>query len=63
MITKTINIIGGGLAGCEIAYQLSKNHIKSNLFEMRPITKTDAHKTSFLAELVCSNSLDQTIQL
>ena len=51
-----INIIGGGLAGCEAAYQISKLGIKVDLFEMRPKIKTEAHKTKFLAELVCSNS-------
>ena len=56
MFYKTINIIGGGLAGCEIAFQLSRNSIKTNLFEMRPKKTTDAHKTDLLAELVCSNS-------
>ncbi len=56
MIQKKINIIGGGLAGCEAAFQLSLNGIKSNLFEMRPKITTEAHKTGLLAELVCSNS-------
>ena len=53
---KKINIIGGGLAGCEAAYQISKFGIPVNLYEMRPKVKTEAHKTNFLAELVCSNS-------
>lgn len=52
-----INIIGGGLAGSEAALQLSKRNIKVNLYEMRPKNNTGAHKTDFLAELVCSNSL------
>ncbi len=56
MFSRTINIIGGGLAGCEVAFQLSCNGIKSNLFEMRPNVTTEAHKTDLLAELVCSNS-------
>ncbi len=55
-----VNIIGGGLAGTEAAYQLSKRGIKVNLFEMRPKTKTEVHKTSSLSELVCSNSLKST---
>ena len=54
--TNKINIIGGGLAGCEAAYQISKFGIKVDLYEMRPKIKTEAHKTKFLAELVCSNS-------
>ena len=53
---KKINIIGGGLAGCEAAFQISKYGIPINLYEMRPKVKTEAHKTDFLAELVCSNS-------
>ena len=56
MFSKTINIIGGGLAGCEVAFQLSCHGIKSNLFEMRPNITTEVHKTDLLAELVCSNS-------
>jgi methylenetetrahydrofolate--tRNA-(uracil-5-)-methyltransferase len=52
-----VNIIGGGLAGTEAAYQLSKRGIEVNLYEMRPKVGTDVHKTGFLAELVCSNSL------
>ena len=53
---KKINIIGGGLAGSEAAYQISKFGINVELYEMRPKIKTEVHKTEFLAELVCSNS-------
>ena len=53
---KRINIVGGGLAGCEAAYQISKFGIEVNLYEMRPKVKTEAHNTKLLAELVCSNS-------
>ena len=56
MNKKSINIIGGGLAGCEVAFQLSTKNIKTNLFEMRPKIQTEAHLTPLLAELVCSNS-------
>ena len=56
MTKKKVAIIGGGLAGCEAAWQLSRMGIASNLYEMRPSKKTPAHKTSLLAELVCSNS-------
>ena len=52
-----VNIIGGGLAGCEAAYYLARNGIKVKLYEMRPSKMTPAHKTSKLGELVCSNSL------
>ena len=53
---KKINVIGGGLAGSEAAYQISKFGIDVKLYEMRPKIKTEVHKTEFLAELVCSNS-------
>ena len=55
-MTKKIHIIGGGLAGCELAYQLSLNNIFSFLYEMRPNVKTNVHQTNRLSELVCSNS-------
>lgn len=50
-------VVGGGLAGCESALQLSARGVKVRLIEMRPVTPTPAHSTSHLAELVCSNSL------
>ena len=50
-------IIGGGLAGCEAAWQAAQRGIHVLLFEMRPQKMTEAHKTPLLAELVCSNSL------
>ena len=53
---EKINVIGGGLAGVEAAWQLAKYGKKVRLFEMRPLIKTFAHKTEKLAELVCSNS-------
>ncbi len=53
---EKINVVGGGLAGAEAAWQLSKYGKKVRLFEMRPLFKTFAHKTGKLAELVCSNS-------
>jgi len=49
-------IIGGGLAGCEAAWQAAQRGIHVLLFEMRPVKMTEAHKTPLLAELVCSNS-------
>ena len=52
-----INIIGGGLAGCEACHYLSKKGYKINLYEMRPKVETGAHKTDKFGELVCSNSL------
>ena len=52
-----ITVIGAGLAGVEAANQITKFGIGATLYEMRPSRKTAAHKTSGLAELVCSNSL------
>jgi methylenetetrahydrofolate--tRNA-(uracil-5-)-methyltransferase len=48
---------GGGLSGCEAAWQIAERGIKVRLYEMRPVRPTPAHKTSHLAEIVCSNSL------
>ncbi len=56
--TKEINIVGGGLAGCEAAWQAANLGLKVNVYEMRDKNKkTAAHQTENLAELVCSNSL------
>lgn len=52
-----IHIIGGGLAGCEAAWQAARAGCRTVLHEMRPVRNTPAHKTDRLAELVCSNSL------
>src|ERR1700722_16732713 len=52
-----VHIIGGGLAGCEAAWQVARAGGKAILYEMRPAKQTPAHKTEWLAELVCSNSL------
>ncbi len=52
-----IRILGGGLAGCEAAYQIARAGFDCTLFEMRPAHSTAAHQTSLLGELVCSNSL------
>ena len=51
-----ITIIGGGLAGCEAAYQVAKRGIKVRLYEMKPVNFSPAHSSSNLAEIVCSNS-------
>ena len=51
-----IHVIGGGLAGCEAAFQIASKNIPVILHEMRPHRMTDAHQTQGLAELVCSNS-------
>src|SRR5215204_3349475 len=52
-----INVIGGGLAGVEAAWQAAERGAKVRLYEMRPVTRTPAHRTDLLAEIVCSNSL------
>jgi len=54
---KEIHIIGGGLAGCEAAWQIARAGGRAILYEMRPSQQTPAHRTGALAELVCSNSL------
>ena len=51
-----IIIVGGGLAGCEAAWQAAALGAPVTLFEMRPVRPTAVHKTDRLAELVCSNS-------
>ncbi len=52
-----LTVIGGGLAGCEAAWQAAKCGAEVDLYEMRPLRSGPAHKTAALAELVCSNSL------
>lgn len=51
-----IRVIGGGLAGCEAAYQIAKRGIKVKLYEMKPTVFSPAHSNTNLAEVVCSNS-------
>lgn len=53
-------VIGGGLAGCEAAWQLAQRGIQVDLYEMRPVQMTPAHSGDHLSELVCSNSLRGT---
>ena len=53
---KDVIIIGGGLAGCEAAYQIAKRGIKVKLYEMKPQKFSPAHSNPDLAEIVCSNS-------
>lgn len=54
---QPVNIIGGGLAGSEAAWQIANRGLRVRLFEMRPQKTTGAHVSDRLAELVCSNSL------
>ena len=56
-MNQVVRIIGGGLAGCEAAWQLARRGVAVELYEMRPQRMTEAHATGNLAELVCSNSL------
>ncbi len=56
-MNDSVKIIGGGLAGCEAAWLCANKGIKVNLYEMKPKRFSEAHKSSNLSELVCSNSL------
>lgn len=56
-----ITIIGGGLAGCEAAYQIASKGIKVKLYEMKPIKFSEAHSSNNLAEIVCSNSFKSNL--
>lgn len=55
-----ITIVGGGLAGSEAAWQLAERGHRVRLHEMRPVKRTEAHKTERLGELVCSNTFKST---
>jgi methylenetetrahydrofolate--tRNA-(uracil-5-)-methyltransferase len=54
--SPTVTVVGGGLAGCEAAWQLAERGHHVALLEMRPVRGTPAHQTDGLAELVCTNS-------
>ena len=56
-----ITVIGGGLSGCEAAYQIAKRGIKVKLYEMKPLKYTPAHSNKDLAEIVCSNSFKSNL--
>lgn len=56
-----INVIGGGLAGTEAAYQIAKRGIKVKLYEMKPNKYSPAHSNQNLAEIVCSNSFKSNL--
>ncbi|HLA78520.1 MAG TPA: methylenetetrahydrofolate--tRNA-(uracil(54)-C(5))-methyltransferase (FADH(2)-oxidizing) TrmFO, partial [Vicinamibacteria bacterium] len=57
MSAQRVTVVGGGLSGCEAAWQLARRGIAVDLYEMRPVVRTPVHQTADLAELVCSNSL------
>jgi methylenetetrahydrofolate--tRNA-(uracil-5-)-methyltransferase len=56
-MTPRVTVVGGGLAGSEAAWQLSRRGVGVDLYEMRPARTTPVHRSGDLAELVCSNSL------
>ena len=56
-MAPTVSVIGAGLAGCEAAWQIAKQGVKVELYEMKPHRSSPAHKYGGFAELVCSNSL------
>ncbi|MGD2046839.1 MAG: methylenetetrahydrofolate--tRNA-(uracil(54)-C(5))-methyltransferase (FADH(2)-oxidizing) TrmFO [Gemmatimonadota bacterium] len=55
-MSRPVTVVGGGLAGCEAALQLSRAGCMVRLVEMRPVRTTEAHQTDRLGELVCTNS-------
>ncbi len=61
MSTPDLIVIGGGLAGSESAWQAAQRGLRVHLYEMRPTVSTGAHRSSNLAELVCSNSLGSNL--
>ena len=60
-MNQEVIIIGGGLAGCEAAYQIAKRGIKVKLYEMKPHKFSEAHSNENLAEIVCSNSFKSNL--
>jgi methylenetetrahydrofolate--tRNA-(uracil-5-)-methyltransferase len=58
---EIVRIVGGGLAGCEAAWQLADRGVRVELVEMRPVETTGAHRSDRLAEIVCSNSFKSTL--
>ena len=60
-MNNEVIVVGGGLAGCEAAYQIAKNGIKVKLYEMKPNNFSPAHKNGNLAEIVCSNSFKSNL--
>ncbi len=58
---QEVTIIGGGLAGCEAAYQIAKRGIRVKLYEMKPQKFSEAHTNEDLAEIVCSNSFKSNL--
>ena len=61
MASGRVIVVGGGLAGCEAAWQVARRDVRVDLHEMRPVRTTPVHQTADLAELVCSNSLKSNL--
>lgn len=61
MKCNRVTIVGGGLAGCEAAWQAAQRGMEVCLYEMKPHRFSPAHESDFLAELVCSNSFRSNI--
>ena len=57
MWSPDVTVVGGGLAGCEAAWQLAERGARVALIEMKPAQVSPAHQTPLLCELVCTNSL------
>lgn len=56
MVPKQVTVIGGGLAGCEAAWQAAEAGCQVVIYDMKPLLFSPAHSSPNLAELVCSNS-------
>jgi methylenetetrahydrofolate--tRNA-(uracil-5-)-methyltransferase len=61
VLVHDLIVVGGGLAGCEAAWQAAERGLQVSLYEMRPHVHTGAHSGAHLAELVCSNSLGSNL--
>lgn len=61
-MTADVDIIGGGLSGCEAALWLSRRGVKVRLHEAKPLWRSAAHRVDGLAEIVCSNSLKSVLE-
>ena len=59
--SSVVTVVGGGLAGCEAAYQLAKAGFEVYLYDMKPTKKSPAHHANTLCEIVCSNSLKSNL--